>query len=234
MGIVITIDGGAGTGTTSVSQTVAELLGQTPLNTGHLYRSLAWACREAGIRIDSKSGVDFADWPAVVEVARTLDLEIKHGSVVEVNGFAVDETILSNMTPFVPHVSRIADARPHIRRHQLGYADLHPCVIAEGRDLGTVVFPDALRKVFLVCEDIERAKRRSNHEGHRITVPELLERDRMDAERDCSPMVPHPTAMIVDTTHTDIPTLAHNIIVSLIGVPRARRLIAPYVTTLVA
>ncbi len=234
MGIVITIDGGAGTGTTSVSQKVAELLGQTPLNTGHLYRSLAWASREADIAVDPHSGVNYADWPAVVEVASTLDLDIKHGSVVAVNGTPVDESILASMTPYVPHVSHIADARPHIRRHQLAYAAAHPCVIAEGRDLGTVVFPDALRKVFLVCEDMERAKRRSNHEGRRITVAQLLERDRIDAERDCSPMVAHPQAMIVDTTNTEIPTLAHNIIVSLIGVPEAAALIKPYLSTLVA
>lgn len=234
MGIVITIDGGAGTGTTSVSQKVAELLGQTPLNTGHLYRSLAWACLQAGIEIDASTGVQPRAVGEVITVAATLDPVIKHGSVVEVNGTPVDEKVLASMSPYVPHVSHIELARPYIRTHQHGYAERHTCVIAEGRDLGTVVFPDALRKVFLVCEDMERAKRRSNHEGRRITVAELLERDRIDAERDCSPMVPHPHAMIVDTTNTEIPTLAHNIIVSLIGVRGAESLIAPYLDSLAA
>ena len=228
MGIVITIDGGAGTGTTALSRKVADALGQSPLNSGHYFRGLAWECIEVGIIIDPSTGLLEGTEKNVTQIASTIQFTVKDGSVVEINGQPIEESVLARMSPYVAHVSHIPEVRPFIRHHQQAYAAQYPCIIAEGRDLGTVVFPDAIRKIFLVCQDEERARRRSNHEGRRVTVAELLERDRLDAERDCSPMVPHRHAMVIDTTHTDVPTLAHNVIVSLVGVPAATQYITDY------
>jgi cytidylate kinase len=217
---VITIDGGAGTGTSSLAEELASRLGASMLNSGSIYRALTWLCLEHGIEIDKYTGLtDASARSAVVELAQSLHVEFKSGEVIHANGRYVEPLQLRQMSPFTPFIAEIPEAREQIRRIQHRFAEDYGFIIAEGRDLGTVVFPNAIRKIFLRCDDVERARRRSNAEHRRVTVADLQQRDAIDAERDESPMEAHIHALVFDTTNTSVPELAQNVINSMRGVP---------------
>lgn len=216
---VITIDGGAGTGTSSLAEELAGRLGASMLNSGSIYRALTWLCLEHGIEIDKHTGLSPTGHDIVVELAQSLEVEFKAGEVIHANGRFVEPLQLRQMSPFTPFIAEIPEAREQIRRIQHQFAEDYGFIIAEGRDLGTVVFPNAVRKIFLRCDDAERARRRSNAEHRRVTVADLQLRDAIDAERDESPMEAHIHALVFDTTNTSVPELAQNVINSMRGVP---------------
>lgn len=223
---VITIDGGAGTGTSSLAEELAGRLGASMLNSGSIYRALTWLCLEHGIEIDKYTGLSPAGRDIVVELAQSLHVEFKAGEVIHANGRFVEPLQLRQMSPFTPFIAEIPEAREQIRRIQHQFAEDYGFIIAEGRDLGTVVFPDAIRKIFLRCDDVERARRRSNAEHRPVTVASLLQRDAIDAERDESPMEAHVHALVFDTTNTSVPELAQNVINSMRGIPELKHYIA--------
>lgn len=214
--IVITIDGGAGTGTTTLAKHLARHLGWEYLNTGHLYRSVAWWVRQHGINPH--------DEQAVSAIAEAIEFEFRDGSVIKVNSLDVTDDILAGMSDLVPHIAHYRDVRKFIRVWQQRFAEGRHCVI-EGRDLGSVVFSDSPFKIFLTCDDRERAKRRSNQAGRVVTVDELRERDRLDAEREESPMIKPDGAYLLNTTETSIPELVSAVEVFMRGVPEIRAVI---------
>jgi CMP/dCMP kinase len=197
--MVVAIDGPAGAGKSTVARAVADRLGYTYLDTGAMYRSVALAALERG-----------AD-PAVV--APTLRIE-PTAERVTLDGHDVSEAI---RTPEVSEAASKAAAQPAVRaamvaeqRRLLTDGDW----VAEGRDIGTVVAPDAELKVFLVADPEERARRRAAELGAdvRTVLAEQLIRDERDASRAASPLVAADDAVTVDTTGMTIDAVVNRIV----------------------
>jgi CMP/dCMP kinase len=195
--MVIAIDGPAGAGKSSVARAAAERLGFTYLDTGAMYRAVAYRAKDA------------AD-PA--EVARTMTLEL--GERVRVDGDDVTERIRE---PWVSEASSRVSADPGVRealvaqqRRLLGQGDW----VAEGRDIGTVVMPGAEVKVFLTASPEERARRRAAELGTdaAVVLKEQTMRDERDRSREHSPLAPAADAVPVDTTGLSLEEVVDQIV----------------------
>ena len=214
--IIITIDGAAGTGTSSLAKGLSQHLKWPYMNTGHLYRSIAKLVREQGIHT--------ADEEAISKIAAEIQFDFTGGSVVAINGHAVTESELAAMSDIVARISHYPMVREHIRGWQKNFASAQHCIM-EGRDLGSVVFPEAHFKLYLECDDAVRARRRSNQLGRVVTVEELLERDQLDAEREDCPMIRPPGSHVLNTTETSVPELVSAVEVFMRGIPEIREVI---------
>ena len=210
-GPVIAIDGPAASGKSSVARAVAAELGMDYLDTGAMYRAVAWAALQAG--------VDLGDLAAVAKIARTAEIEISSvngAQRVTVDGD--DATAAIRSAEVDRSVSGVA-ANPQVRwvltRRQRDWANRVGGGVMEGRDIGSVVFPDAVLKVFLTAAPAERARRRlvqqaatvghagqatPDDEAVAALAAELSERDRFDSGRADSPLQVAPGAVIVDTS----------------------------------
>jgi cytidylate kinase len=181
---VIAIDGPAGSGKSTVAQAVARRLGVAYLDTGAMYRSVTHVALERGI--------DVTDGEALAALAR--DLEIQVGERVVVDGDDVSDAIRA---PAVNGAVSIVAAHPGVRaelvRRQRIWAGVHDGGVVEGRDIGTVVFPDARLKIFLTAGEGERARRRRDE-------ADVEHRDRLDSTRSVSPLKAADDAIIIDTT----------------------------------
>lgn len=204
---VIAIDGPAASGKSSVARAVAAELDMDYLDTGAMYRAVAWASLEAGVDLD--------DLAAVAKNARTSQIEISSVSgsqQVAVDG--VDATAAIRSAEVDRSVSVVA-ANPQVRwvltRRQRDWAHRVGGGVMEGRDIGSVVFPDAILKVFLTAAPAVRATRRLLQQKSADVLPdfddlhaalcaELAERDRLDSQRDDSPLRVAPGAVVVDTS----------------------------------
>lgn len=203
-GPVITVDGPAGSGKSTTARAVAGRLGFRHLDSGALYRALTFALLESGVPPDA--------WPGLsLEELSVLDVDIhpaREGFQVRVDGRVVDEELRTRRV--TDHVSQLATL-PAVRRRLLSLqreAGRTSRLVADGRDMGTVVFPDADLKVFLVAELEERARRRLlEREGDEPTPEDVAEeaeaiaaRDRRDSGRDISPLRRPDDAFVLDTT----------------------------------
>jgi cytidylate kinase len=196
--MLIAIDGPAGAGKSSVARAVAEALGFTYLDTGAMYRAVALAAAERE-----------AD-PATV--ASTLKIE-PQGDRVRVDGRDVTEEIRA---PEVSEAASRAAADPNVRRavvelqrRLLASGDW----VAEGRDIGTVVAPDAEVKVFLTADPEERARRRAAELGidpARVLAEQAI-RDERDRTREHSPLEPAAGAVVLDSTNLTLPEVVRQI-----------------------
>lgn len=191
---VIAIDGPAGSGKSTVARAVAERLGLDYLDTGAMYRAVTFAA--------IRRGIDPADGGPVARLARQLDIEV--GEAVVVDG--VDATIEIRSPEVTRAVSAVA-ANPEVRTElvarQRRWADAHGGGVVEGRDIGSVVFPDADVKVYLNAQDWERASRRSREvlDMHYDQVAaDIARRDHVDSTRAASPLTSAPDAVHLDTT----------------------------------
>ena len=197
--VVVTIDGPAGAGKSSVAKLLARRLGYRLLDTGAIYRSVAL--------VSKQRGVAWNDAKACAEIAR--DLDIRFEFVGDKNHvFVADKDVSSDIrTPDVSQGASQVSAHPEVRaalldlQRRLGAGG---GVVVEGRDTGTVVFPHADAKFFLTASEEERAKRRVAELGgttdFETTLREIRERDQRDASRDVAPMKPADDALIVDST----------------------------------
>jgi CMP/dCMP kinase len=185
---VVAIDGPAGAGKSTVARAVARELGFTYLDTGAMYRAVAFAAAQRN-----------AD-PA--SVARALNIEVRGGRMT-VDGRDVSEDIRS---PAVSEAASRAAADPEVRR---AVVELQRRLlrngdwVAEGRDIGTVVAPDAELKVFLTAEPEERARRRAAELGldpARVLAEQAI-RDERDRTREHSPLAAADDAVVLDSTH---------------------------------
>ena len=195
----VAIDGPAGAGKSTLAANLAQHLGLDRLDTGAMYRAVAWAALERG--------VDPADDEAVAEIARSIDIDQRRG--VRVDGH--DATRAIRTEPVDAAVSIVA-ANPAVRtelvRRQRAWVEEHGGGVLEGRDIGTVVIPDADLKVYLTADSDERARRRAAERGQEHAVGKveaaLARRDRLDSTRSASPL-PLPgqatDAMVVDSTN---------------------------------
>ena len=193
----IAIDGPAGSGKSTVARQVADALGYTYIDTGAMYRALAWAVLDAGISPQ--------DSGAVTRLAEHLDIHMEPGRVWA-DGKEITDWI---RTPEISNLTSALSALPPVRarmaalQRRLGRAG---DVVMEGRDIGTVVLPEAEVKVFLTASQSERVRRRQEELAARGIVRdaetlgrEIAERDARDAGRDTAPMVAASDAVLLDS-----------------------------------
>jgi CMP/dCMP kinase len=191
--MVIAIDGPAGAGKSSVARGVAAALGFTYLDSGAMYRSVALAAMQAGTDLD--------DPEAMGALARSLEVGVANGRV-ELNGRDVTDAIRSaEVTAAASRVAVHPEVRGAMVERQRRLIDAGRYV-AEGRDIGTVVSPDAPLKVYLTANDEERARRRAAQTGE--SIGEVLEsqrrRDSRDRDRPLGALRPAADAVELDTT----------------------------------
>jgi CMP/dCMP kinase len=197
-GILVAIDGPAGSGKSSVARAVAGRLGVVNLNTGAAYRAAALlALRE---------GVDLDDGPGLAALAKRVGLDAEGASI---DGEGVSEPDLR--TPEVAAAASKVSAHAQLRevllpvqRMAAERAREEGGAVVEGRDIGTVVLPDADLKVYLSAEPEERARRRASQTGKEGELDRIraaiARRDRQDSEREISPLKPASDAVVLDTT----------------------------------
>ncbi len=196
----IAIDGPAGAGKTTIARAVADRLGLRYIDTGAMYRAAAWKSLQLGIPLE--------DEERIVDLVGRMDIRFEpgNGSRIFADGTDVSKAI---RTPEVTRLSSPISAIPGVRRHlvalQQKMGGEGGCVM-EGRDIGSVVMPDAEVKIFLTASVEERAHRRFRemteagmHADQATLQREIEERDRRDSTRVHSPLVQVPDAVEVDT-----------------------------------
>src|SRR5271157_2334131 len=193
--LVITIDGPAGAGKSTVAQKLAARLGLMYVDSGATYRAAALKVLEAG--------VDPHDEPQVSKLIRATNLQVTAGDGEDVTA----RLRTPEVTLAAAHVSRLPDVRAKLIEVQRAFARGRG-VVMEGRDIGTVVFPQAQLKIFLKANVEERARRRLKQDSHESreatlekTAYEIGRRDQLDAERKISPLMPATDAVEIDSTH---------------------------------
>lgn len=205
---VITIDGASGTGKGVVSQLVAKQLGWKLLDSGALYRVLALAAQKHGVALDNELALQvLAEYLDVQFIA--MELGVPPQIILE--GQDVTETIRTEkMGNAASKVGALPAVRTALLSRQRAFRE-EPGLVADGRDMGTIVFQDAELKIFLTASPEERAERRHNQlkaKGISVNlsdlVEELRERDKRDQERAVAPLRPAADAVIVDTDHLTI------------------------------
>jgi cytidylate kinase len=200
---VVAIDGPSGSGKSTVARGVARRLGLPVLDTGAMYRAATLACLEAGAALD--------DAVACRTVVERTSLDV--GETTVLDGRDVGAEIRG---PEVTAAVSVVAAHPAVRallvERQRAWVDAHGGGVVEGRDIGTVVFPGAVVKVFLTASDEERARRRQRDEqaaARAVDVGEVREalarRDALDRGREASPLRAAEDALHIDTTgrHVD-------------------------------
>jgi cytidylate kinase len=201
----ITLDGPSGTGKSSVARDVARKLGAAYLDTGAMYRAATVAVLDAGVSLDDKIAVARAVSEAVIEVRTDARRE-----VVRVDGVDVRERIRgAEVTRAVSPVSAVPAVRRLLVARQRDLVAAADAVVVEGRDIGTVVLPDATLKIYLTASPEVRAQRRAGQLGVRdpakvaALAQDLRRRDDYDSRRADSPLRPAEDAIIVDSTDLD-------------------------------
>ena len=201
--VVITIDGPSGSGKGTLSQMLARYLGYHLLDSGALYRLVALAAM--------KKGIDLHDESAISQVAAELDvifsLEDDRSAQILLNGIGVTEAIRQEAVSMgASQVAAYSGVRAALLERQRAFA-VAPGLVADGRDMGTTVFPSAKAKLFLTASAEARAERRYNQlcaKGESVDMAELVrdirERDERDSTRTISPLKPAGDAVIIDST----------------------------------
>ena len=197
---VVAVDGPSGSGKSSTARGVAQRLGLAYLDTGAMYRAITWALIQRGI--------DLHDTVAVETAAE--DVKLHSGTdpsnpTIEADGVDVSDPIRgTEVTSNVSLVAAAGGVRALLVRAQRdAIADATGGIVVEGRDIGTVVVPDAPVKVFLVADAQARARRRASELGHSdadATQEDLARRDRLDSSRTVSPLTKAPDAVQIDGT----------------------------------
>ena len=211
---VIAIDGPAGAGKSTVARQVAQQLGFVYVDTGAMYRAVTWRAL--------RGGLDSTDAAAVSELTARIDVRFAKSPVglrIMADGEDVTEAIRTPaVTAAVARVSQIPAVRRAMVRLQRELAAAGGAVL-DGRDIGTVVVPDACCKIFLTATAAERARRRWLEMREKGFEPDLAvlrremeERDRQDSERELAPLVQAADAVALDTTGLGIEAVVERIV----------------------
>jgi len=215
---VVTIDGPAGAGKSSAARALATRLGFAHVDTGAMYRAVGVLAHDQGIGLDDDAALAaaLADW--------RFELDPGQGRIL-VDGRDLSAVI---RRPDAGELASRVSTRPVVRERLVALQRLLGAaggVVMEGRDIGTVVFPDALVKLYLTASPAVRAERRATELralGEQVDeaalARDLAERDRRDAERTHSPLRPAPDAVVLDTTNLTLDAVVD----AMEGVARAR------------
>jgi len=207
---VIAIDGPAGSGKSTVARRLAERLGLEYLDTGAMYRSVAFAAMAREI--------DLADADAIVEVAQTSDIRVEDTAVIVDGVDATTQIRGPEVTRSVSTVAAISGVREVLRVRQQAWVLERGGGVLEGRDIGTAVFPDADLKVYLSASAAVRAKRRAGEVSaldYETVAAELAARDAADSTRQHDPLVQAPDAVHLDTTDLSIDEVVDELLARL-------------------
>jgi len=203
---VVAIDGPAGSGKSTVAKALASRLGLDYLDTGAMYRAVAFAALRRGIDPD--------DAATVGRLATLLDIDVADNVMVD----GVDATIEIRGPEVTRAVSSVA-ANPAVRRElcrrQREWGAAHDGGVIEGRDIGSVVFPDAELKVYLTASDSERAGRRSKEVldmDYDAVAADIARRDHADSNRSAAPLTMPDDAVFVDTTGMSIDEVVERVL----------------------
>ena len=214
MGFIVAVDGTAGSGKGTITKIIADKLNLISIDTGALYRCVALEC--------INKNIDYTEIEKIKEVLKDINIELKkenNSQVVILNGKDVTREIrtpeVDNVVAKFAAIKEVRDKITPIQRKMGQDAN----IIMEGRDIGTVVFPNADVKVFLDCSVEERARRRYNQDlekGIKTTYEEVLEsikeRHRLETEREIAPLVQAPDAVYIDSTKMTIDEEAEAVI----------------------
>jgi len=204
---VIAIDGPAGSGKSTVAKALAARLDLDYLDTGAMYRAVAFAAIQKQI---NPSEIE-----EITEIAKSLDLELTEESCV-VNGIdATTEIRGSEVTLLVSQVATMPEVRIEMVKRQRAWAKTRNGGVMEGRDIGSVVFPDAMLKIYLTASEEVRAARRAAEvkEGDVATIAADIERrDAVDTQRTASPLVEAEDAIVVDTSAMTLQQVVDHVI----------------------
>ncbi|MGF7185015.1 cytidylate kinase [Desulfitispora alkaliphila] len=203
---VITIDGPAGSGKSTIAKELAQELNWVHLDTGAMYRALTYKALEAKINL--------ADHEKLTQMAKEMDITFQcsqGGQKVFCQGVDITAEIrMPEVSANVSAVAKIPSVRQELVKTQREIAQKER-VILDGRDTGTCVIPEAKYKIFLTASSSERAKRRHQElesQGHYQPLAEveaeIIKRDKIDTEREVSPLMPAEDAVIIDTSELNI------------------------------
>jgi CMP/dCMP kinase len=208
--VIIAIDGPSGAGKGTVARSVADTLGFRHIDTGAMYRAVAWRAAQQAVPLDQDE--------AVQQVANAAVFNLEDGRVI-IDGHDVTAAI---RTPEIDRaatsVARLAGVRRILvaRQRELGAGGR---VVMEGRDIGTAVFPGADLKIYLDADPAERARRRADDPAHHphgaavaAVATALEQRDMSDRTRAASPLTAAPDAIVIDTTHMTIPEVVERVL----------------------
>lgn len=199
---MVAVDGPSGSGKSTVSRRLAATLGAAYLDTGAMYRAVTWAVLRAGVDPEDAEGVAKIASEAILECGTDPDRPY-----IRVNGAAVDGPIRGpEVTRAVSAVAAVPAVRRVLVARQREIIAAAGRIVVEGRDIGSVVAPDADLKVFLTAAPEERARRRSAQDAtdHAATAADLARRDQLDTTRATDPLRRAEDAVEVDTTAMDI------------------------------
>jgi cytidylate kinase len=210
---VLTIDGPSGAGKGTVSRLVAKKLGWHYLDSGSIYRSLAIALQ--------KTLVDLADVEDIVKAAQTMALEFDCGDalIVKLNGEDITGRLgLESTGNLASQIAALPEVRRVLLQKQQDFRQL-PGLVADGRDMGTVVFPDAENKVFLTASAEKRAERRYKQliekeiDANLVMIKnEIDARDRRDMERETAPLAMASDALYIDSSVMTIEAVVEEVL----------------------
>ncbi len=212
--IIIAIDGPAGSGKSTIAKLVAKRLGIMHIDSGAMYRAVAYYCIKNGININEESEVSYS--------LRKINLSVRFqdgNQVMFLNGEDVEERIReADVSDGASIVSTYRYVRENLVAMQREMA-MYNSVVMDGRDIGTVVFTDATLKIFLTCSVEERARRRlgqfrecDNFATFEDIVEQIRIRDRRDMNREISPLRKAVDAIEINTTNMSIPQVVNEIL----------------------
>lgn len=214
MGFIVAIDGTAGSGKGTITKIIAEKLNLVSIDTGAMYRCVALECMN--------KNVDCSNIEGIKEILKNIEIELKNENgkqIVLLNKKDVSKEIRTpEVDALVAKYAAIKEIRDKITPMQRKMGEKLD-IIMEGRDIGTVVFPNADVKIFLDCSVEERARRRYNQDiekGIKTTYEEVLEsikeRHKLETEREIAPLVQAEDATYIDSTHMTIEEEANEVI----------------------
>ncbi len=214
MGFVVAIDGPAGSGKGTITKIIAEKRNLVSIDTGAMYRCVALDCLE--------NKVEPTDIEGIEKILKDIDIKLENKNGVQkvfLNGKDVSEEIRTpKVDDVVAKYAAIKQVRDKVTPIQRKMGETQN-IIMEGRDIGTVVFPNADVKIFLDCSLEERANRRYKQDienGMNVTYEEVLEsiieRNKLETEREIAPFVKAEDAIVVDTTHLSIEEVVNEIL----------------------